>query len=145
MRNTKRTKNLSQLIKKATSFALSITFITTSQASVTTDYLAAKSELSQGADISAFASLKTNPLYPYLATEFYAKNLDRDAAISALLETDFSAPPVKSLAIKWWQEKYNLGQYQQVVDSYFAVDSDTLQFPYKILLWSLIKRLFKSK
>lgn len=95
MSNTKKTNHLSQQIKNVI-ITSTLFILSTGHASVTLDYLNAKSEIAQGTDISAFDSLKSNPLYPYFASDFYENNLHRDGEILALLETEFSARRLKS-------------------------------------------------
>lgn len=94
-------------------------------------YFDAKSGLAAGADITQYATLKSHPLYPYLAADFYRKNLERNTEITALFASDYDAFPVKKLHNRWILKNYKDGNYAAVIQHYFDTGNQEANCAYR--------------
>ncbi|PID64035.1 MAG: hypothetical protein CR974_00525 [Gammaproteobacteria bacterium] len=103
----------------------------------TGNYLQAKAGIASGDDISLYANLTSDPLYPYVAADFYRKNLDRDSEIIDLFNRFYSAPPVRKLHNKWIVQKFNQGDYATVAKNYFHTGNEDADCAYRAAQYQL--------
>ncbi|MGY0398621.1 MAG: transglycosylase SLT domain-containing protein [Ostreibacterium sp.] len=94
-------------------------------------YLGAKSGIATGDDIQLYTELKDHPLYPYLAADFYQKNIDRDTEIIALFKRYYAVPPIKSLHNRWIKKHFQQGDFQIVIANYYDTGSQTTNCIYR--------------
>ncbi len=104
------------------------------------DYLQAQIGLANGDDISLYSHLVNDPLYPYLAAQFYQKNLERDSEILPLFRRFYAVPAIKKLHNRWIVKQYNLGNYRAVVDNYFYTGNEEADCAYRAAQLSLGNR-----
>ncbi len=95
------------------------------------DYYQAKADIASGADIYQYSGLRSHPLYPYLAYDYYKNHLDRDAELIPLFERFYSAPPIKKLHNRWVQQQFEQGNYQQIAQHYYATGDQTADCMYR--------------
>lgn len=95
------------------------------------DYLQAQAGLANGDDISLYGHLASDPLYPYLAAQFYKNNLERDDEIIPLFQRFYAVPPIKKLHNRWIVKQYEAGNYRAVVDNYFYTGNEEADCAYR--------------
>ncbi|PID64793.1 MAG: hypothetical protein CR977_03115, partial [Gammaproteobacteria bacterium] len=99
--------------------------------STSVSYFDAKSGLAAGDDINQYANLKQHPLYPYLAADFFLKQLYRDSEITALFEQYYDAPPIKKLHNRWILQQYQQGNDAAIIQHYFDTGDQEANCAYR--------------
>ncbi len=125
---TKDTKRIRHLLAVISLVAVA-SFNTTFAQSL--NFKTIKQSLRNGANISDYDNLKTNILYPYLAYEFYKKNLDYNNEIIDLVDNNHSTPVIKSLHNQWLLKKYSQQEYKLIVDNYHKNSSTSANCAYR--------------
>lgn len=122
-------------MKKILVCLLFITSLTQAQS-----YLDAKRGIAKGDDIAQYRNLKNHALYPYLAYDFYRKNLSRTDEITTIFDKHFAAPPTKKLLNLWVKNQYLQQNYNNVVRYYFDSGSQQANCIYRASLLAVGKR-----
>ncbi len=96
-----------------------------------TGYFEAKNSIKNGGELSFYSHLSDHPLYPYLAADFYRRNLDRDSEITSLFQRYYAARPIKKLHNRWIEEKYNQGDYAAIAKHYYHTGNEEAECAYR--------------
>ncbi len=94
-------------------------------------YSQAKLGIAAGDSIELYSSLKSHPLYPYLAADYYQRHLELDEEIIPLFKAYYSAPPIKKLHNNWIRNHFQQGDLKVIVDNYYDTGSEQGQCIYR--------------